>query len=120
MVLTQKEISFDYSPPTASQSAYEIKKKEFEERNFFVKDVIVHINPDNTMDYQKVSTVEMQQRCNNYTENDPVADKALKKFFFKEWLEDPNRAKYEKIDFIPDEELCPSYTYNLFRGFRGA
>jgi hypothetical protein len=120
MVLTQKPIEYDWTPLTTSETQYEVRKREFEKRNFFIKDIFVHINEDNTIEYLKPSTMELQLKCNNWMEYNADLDKNVKKYFFKEWLEDIDRAKYEKIDFIPDESKCPSYVYNLFKGFKAA
>jgi len=118
MILTQKAIEYDWTPAQSNESQYQIRKKEFEKRNFFIKDTFVHINEDSTIEYLKPSTMELQLKCNNWMEYNADLDKNVKKYFYKEWLEDPDRAKYEKIDFIPDVNKCPSYVYNLFKGFK--
>jgi hypothetical protein len=117
--LSQKSIDYVTDIKPSGESQYQIRKKEFEKKNFFIKDIFVHVNEDGTLEYLKPSVMELQQKCNHYSEYDPVLNKSVRKFFFHEWLEDPDRAKFEKIDFIPDLNLCPSYTYNLFKGFQG-
>lgn len=44
-------------------------------------------------------------------------DELVKNNFFSTWISDENIRTYEKIDFYPNIEKCPSYIYNLFKGF---
>ena len=114
--ITQKPIEYDWSPLQPKLSEYETRKMEFEKRNFFVGSQFVHIQEDGLIEYVKSSDMKLRMRCNNYCEYHP--DKELvKKYFFEEWLDDPKRANYERIDFIPDKEKCPSNVFNLFKGF---
>ena len=34
------------------------------------------------------------------------------------WLKDEKRLEYERMDFIPNVENCPSTVFNLFKGFK--
>jgi hypothetical protein len=39
------------------------------------------------------------------------------KSFIDNWVKDPNKNSYEKIDFLPYPLKCPATTFNLFKGF---
>ena len=116
-VITQKPIEYEWSPLQPKMTEYETRKAEFEKSNFFVGSQIIHIQPDGIIEYVKTTDMKTRMKCNNYYEYNPETDKNVKKYFFDEWLEDPDRAKYERIDFIPDTDLCPPYVFNLFKGF---
>jgi hypothetical protein len=115
--LTQKPIEYEWSPLNPKLTEYETRKMEFEKRNFFVGSQFVHIQGDNLIEYVKTSDMRVRLRCNNYMVYNAETEKNEKKYFFEEWLDDPNRANYERIDFIPDLELCPPNVFNLFKGF---
>lgn len=116
-VITQKDIEYDWTPLKPKLTEYETRKLEFEKKNFFVGSQFIHIQPDGIIEYVKPNDMKTRMKCNNYYEYDAENDRNVKKYFFEVWLEDPDRAKYERIDFIPDLDLCPSYVFNLFKGF---
>jgi len=115
-ILTQKEIEYNWEPPVSTTSTYEIRKREFEKRNFFVGSVFVSIHSDGYAEHVKPHDMKIRMKNNHYMEYNPDTDKYMKKYFFDEWLEDPNRATYERIDFNPDIENCPKTIYNLYKG----
>lgn len=39
--------------------------------------------------------------------------------FLEKWLNDPQRRQYDTLDFMPPLLVCPSDTYNTFRGLAG-
>lgn len=114
---TQKNIEHDWQPLNPKLTEYETRKKEFEKKNFFVGSQFIHIQDDGVIEHVKTSDMKVRMRCNNYYEYDAEKDKNIKKYFFEEWLDDPNRANYERIDFIPDLNMCPPNVFNLFKGF---
>ena len=115
--ITQKPIEYEWCPLKPKLTEYETRKLEFEKKNFFVGSQFIHIQPDGTIEYVKTNDMKTRMKCNNYYEYNPDTDKNVKKYFFEEWLDDPDRAYYERIDFIPDLDLCPPYVFNLFKGF---
>ena len=115
--LTQKPIEYNWTPLNPKLTEYETRKMEFEKRNFFVGSHFVHIQDDGVIEYVKPSDMKLRLRCNNYLVYNPDTDKSDKKYFFEEWLDDADRASYERIDFIPDLEKCPPNVFNLFKGF---
>jgi hypothetical protein len=115
--LTQKPIKYVWSPLSPALSEYETRKNEFEKRNFFVGSQFVHIQEDGLIEFVKPSDMKIRLRCNNYMAYNAEKERYLKTYFFEEWLDDPNRANFERIDFIPDLEKCPSNVFNLFKGF---
>jgi hypothetical protein len=115
--LTQKPIEYNWSPLNPKLTEYETRKKEFEKRNFFVGSQFVHIQDDGLIEFVKTNDMKIRLRCNNFMVYNADTEKYEKKYFFEEWLDDPNRANYERIDFIPDLEMCPPNVFNLFKGF---
>ncbi len=114
---TIKPIEYDWTPLNPKLTEYETRKMEFEKRNFFVGSQFIHIQPDGRVEFVKTSDMKTRELKNNYREYDEERDITITKYFFDEWLRDPSRATYERIDFIPDRELCPPYVFNLFKGF---
>lgn len=116
--LTQKPIDYEWTPSSPKLTEYETRKMEFEKNHFFIGSQIVSILSNGELEYTKPSDIKTRMRCNNYMQYNPEKDKNEKKYFFDEWLDDPNRAKYERLDFIPDIENCPKNVFNLFKGFK--
>jgi len=116
--LTQKPIEYTWSPQNPKLTEYETRKKEFEKRNFYVGSQFIHIQDDGLIEYVSARDMNLRFKNNHYQVYDAEKDKNIKKYFFDEWLEDPDRASYERIDFIPDLDLCPPNVFNLFKGFK--
>lgn len=117
IVLTQKPIDHDWSPLKPKLTEYETRKVEFEKRNFFVGSQFIHVQEDGLIEFVKSNDMNLRLRNNHYMEYNADTDKYVKKYFFQEWLEDPDRASFERIDFIPDVSKCPPNVFNLFKGF---
>ena len=115
--LSQKPIEHAWTPLHPKLTEYETRKKEFEKRNFFVGSQFVHIQDDGMIEFVKPSDMKLRMRCNNYLHYNESTEKNEKKYFFEEWLDDPERSNYERIDFVPDLEKCPPNVFNLFKGF---
>lgn len=115
--ITQKPIDYNWSPLGRKLSEYETRKAEFEKRNFFVGSQFIHLQDDGVLEFVKINDLRVRLRCNNYWEYNADLDKNVKKYFFDEWLDDPTRANYERIDFIPNRDECPKNVFNLFKGF---
>jgi len=116
--ISQKAIEYEWSLPQIKLSQYNPRKIEFEKRNFFVGSNLIYIQQDGTIENVKVFDMKNRQKNNNYQEYDIESGKNVKKYFFDEWMADPERKSYEKVDFIPDKLKCPEYVFNLFRGFK--
>jgi hypothetical protein len=116
MKLTQKPIEYDWEPLTASTDEYTLRKKEFEKNHCMVGPNFIKVLSDGTIQYLKEKELKTMQRNNHYMEADEEG-KAKRKFFFDQWLQDKERLSYEKVDFYPDAEKCPSSVFNLFKGF---
>ena len=117
IVLTQKPIEYDWTPLKPKLTEYETRKLEFEKRNFFVGSQFIHIQDDGLIEFVKATDMNLRLKNNHYLVYNADADRYIKTFFFQEWLEDPERAGYERIDFIPDVSKCPPNVFNLFKGF---
>ena len=116
IVLTQKEITYDWKPSDTSLTPYEVMKTEFEPSYFFVGSQIIHIHKDGYIeDGIKPNDLKTRLMYMNWT--DYKGEKTVEKFFFDEWLKDKERKKFERIVFNPDLENTPPEHYNLFKGF---
>jgi hypothetical protein len=115
--ITQKPIKYDWTPYMPQLSQYDIMKSEFEERNFMVGCLLNCIHSDGYVEQLRVS--DARTKFSNKIVNvwDEEKQKSIKKKFLDMWIEDPKRREYERMDFFPNREACPSTIYNLFRGF---
>jgi hypothetical protein len=119
IVLTQKQIKFDWNPPKKAMSQYQQEKLKFEEKyhqigaNFICVDEYTQEITTISCRDMRIITADM-----NWTEYDSSKDKDVKKIFLDQYLEDKTRDKKDRIDFIPDIENCPPNVFNLFRGFQ--
>jgi len=118
VVITQKDIKFDWKPPQKSISQYQQKKLKFEEKyhqigaNFICVDQYTQEITTYPFRDMKIITADM-----NWMEYDVAKDKEVKKIFLDEYNQDEKRDKKDRVDFIPDVENCPPNVFNLFRGF---
>jgi hypothetical protein len=115
--LTQKEITYEWKPLRPQTSQYDIMKKEFEERSFMVGHQICNIHSDGQLEYLDYGKAKIKYAPLQIEVWDDEKQKMIKKRFLELWIEDKNRAAYERVDFYPNKELCPSTIYNLFKGF---
>ena len=118
LILTQKEIKHEWTPYKPQETQYEIKKREFEERNFIIGSTFCCIHVDGNIEYMKKADAKTKFENWHVIEYDLEKEKNVKKAFLDLWLADENRRQYERIDFIPNIEDCPVEIYNLFKGFK--
>jgi hypothetical protein len=118
VILTQKQIKFDWKPPLKAMSQYQQKKLKFEEKyhqigpNFICVDQ--YTQEISTISFRDMKIISADM---NWVEYDAVKDKDVKKIFLDEYNQDESRCKKDRVDFIPDLENCPPNVFNLFRGF---
>lgn len=102
---------------------YETVKKEFEKKYFMIQDPLLfgkeYIYDEkpthslyNKQDF-KTLTDEVKYYTIQFTEK---GSKIKENNFFTEWIKDPNKRTYKKIDFVPSLEKQTEF-YNTFRGF---
>ena len=116
VVLTQKPIVYDWKPSDTYLTPYQIMKDEFEKNHFFVGNNFIKIYKDNYIeDCIKYTDMKIRLKKMNYIEYEN--EKAVKKFFFEEWIQDKERRDYDRIVFNPDLKNTPPEHYNLFKGF---
>ena len=115
--LTCKPMEYDWKPYKPQESQYDVMKNEFEKHTFIVGSDIYHIQPDGRTEFLKPSQASVKFGNKFITIWDEEQQKSVRKKFFNMWLEDANRLSYERIDFYPNKEACPSYVYNTFKGF---
>jgi hypothetical protein len=114
---------------TSDEEYYEIKKR-------FEKDVVkittpvqflnlkkfnaVHDfanNEDHEVDYMtKKNLIEAYEDYDEWKGTTIVQGKTPK-IFIENWIRDPAKASYERVDFIPHPLKCSSNIFNTFRGF---
>lgn len=116
--ITQKDIKNTYEAPPKSANAYAKMKADFEKRWFLIGATLNQICDDGTRLEHKMA--EAKVICANMMVNvlDPVKMTMKKVPFLTEWIADPNRADYQRCDFIPNREACPEKVFNLFTGFQ--
>jgi hypothetical protein len=115
--ITQKPITYDWKPSNPRLTEYEERKKEFEKNHCMIGSRIASIQLDNTLEFYKVADMRNRQLNNHYMVYNEEKEKKEQKYFFDEWMRDPNRLTYDRADFIPDKSKCSPKIYNLFRGF---
>lgn len=96
---------------------YERMKIEFEENNFQVGTLLCNIDSDGEHKFYKITEA-------SYLFEDKIVRTVDKRgnekeeSFYSKWRKDPKKRKYEKVGFYADIHKCPSYAYNMFKGFR--
>ena len=105
---------------------YKKLKQEFEETNAKILNPLVWITTDiagnkcfekhsnfkaKYIDWKKATQNGKILKFDLYTEN------GKPRTFIENYLNDPNKKSYDRIDFIPDINECPENVYNLFDGF---
>lgn len=115
--LTQKPITYDWEP-IRKMSPYETFKIEFEKKYKFVGSQMIYELDNGDIEYVKINDLKNRESNKWWLENCPITDKPVKKYFVNEWLTDPNRFRYERMDFIPNVKECPENVYNKFKGFK--
>ncbi len=105
---------------------YKKLKEEFEETNAKILNPLVWITTDSEgnkcfekhsnfkakyIDWKKATHNGKILKFDLFTEN------GKPKTFIENYLNDPNKKSYDRIDFIPDINECPHNVYNLFDGF---
>jgi hypothetical protein len=115
--ITQKPIKYDWKPYKPQESQYDVMKKEFEERNFMIGHLLNCIHADGNVESLRISDARIKFSNKIVNVWDDEKQKTVKKKFLELWLEDPKRKEYERMDFYPNREACPSTIYNLFKGF---
>ena len=116
--ITQKEIISDWKPYRPQETQYDVKKREFEKRNFLVGSVFCCIHADGYIEYMKKQDAKTKFENWNIDIYDEKKQQTISRSFLDMWLKDENRKQYERIDFNPDVENCPKEIYNLFKGFK--
>jgi len=117
VVLTQKPIKFDWTPYKPQETQYDVMKREFEAKNFLVGAMLCCIHSDGEKEFMKMSEAKVKFGNKIIEEFDEANQKQKRRKFIDMWLEDEKRLQYERMDFFPNREACPSTIYNLFKGF---
>lgn len=117
VTITQKPIKYDWKPYKPQETQYEVMKREFEVNNFMIGCNLNCVHSDGYVETIRVS--DARNKFSNKIVNiwDDDKQKTVKKKFLDMWMEDPKRREYERMDFFPNREACPSTIYNLFKGF---
>jgi hypothetical protein len=100
---------------------YEIMKEDFEKKNFMVLYPLKYCSVDS---FGKLHRNDKTTFLNLYenlfveieiNNNGGKQKKNVK--FINKWLEDPQKRKYEKIDFLPKQNYDKKLIYNTFTSF---
>lgn len=114
--LTQKPITYDWEP-VKKMCPYDNFKSEFEKTNFYVGSHIIHELDNGEIEFVKINDMKNRLLYQHWVESTEKGG-TITHHFFEHWLEDETRAKYERMDFIPNREECPVNVYNRFKGFK--
>lgn len=117
VLVTNKEINYEWKPYMPQESQYDIMKREFEMNNFMIGSNICYMHSDGQMEYLKYSEAKVKYANKHLQVWDDDKQKMVKKKFLELWIEDPKRLQYDRIGFFPNQSLCPPRVYNLFKGF---
>ena len=119
VVLTQKEIKYEWTPKRQDdEGAYARMKQEFEKHTFVVGTMIYNITEDGKTELLKPNEAEFKFKPAKVKVRDPAKNRLVEKSFYKVWIDDPDRLEYDRLDFMPDASECPPNVYNLFNGFK--
>lgn len=115
--LTQKQISYDWKPNKPQSSQYDVMKSQFEKNTFIVGTQMYNIMTDGQTENIKYTDAKFKFAPLKVELWNNDKNKIESKSFLELWKEDTNRLAYDRVDFYPNPELCPSKVYNLFNGF---
>jgi hypothetical protein len=116
--LTEKPIINTYVAPAANPNEYATMKRDFEKNNFLVGTMLHCISRDGVREQFEFGRAAQTKFAHlQISTLDEKTMKMTKKPFLTEWIKDPTRRAYDRIDFIPTHKPCPDYIYNLFTGF---
>lgn len=138
LIIVEKEINndvFDINSDIGNLQideidTYKFLKKDFEKTHFKLKNPtsFIETKEDNTYNQYKMGDFSIIYENKYYKElqEDSKGEiKIVKKNFLRNgpkdntrgWLADATIRTYEKMDFIPPPLICPSDTYNIWKGF---
>jgi hypothetical protein len=112
----QKEEEKKIALETADNE-YEIMKLEFEKNNFQVGTLLCNINDDGEHKFYKIPEAAYLFEDKIITTVDKRGNERQESFYPK-WRKDETKRKYQKVGFYSDINKCPSYAYNMFKGFK--
>jgi hypothetical protein len=119
ITLSVKPITHDWKPTERQMSPYERIKETFEKKHAIVGGCLLILQDDDKLETIKLNRHDPRFLHLNWLSYEGVDTKPKQMFFYEEWLKDSSVRRFEKIDFIPDRERCPTSVFNLFNGFEG-
>lgn len=108
-----EDSNIDITKPT-----YYDDKFEFEKRHFKILQPCLYATIDEFDELilqSKEQFIQSYEHINTTILNNNNIDKTS---FVKVWMKDDNIRYYDKIDFYPNKNECPSNHYNFFKGFK--
>jgi len=117
VILTNKNINYDWKPFKPQESQYDIMKREFELKNFMIGPLLCCIHSDGQMEFLRYGDAKIKYANKHIQIWNDESQKMVKEKFLELWIEDPKRLQYDRVGFFPNESLCPPSIYNLFKGF---
>ena len=105
---------------------YKELKEKFERKTAKILNPFVYITTDTNGEkcFEKGSNIKSKYiDWKESTQNDKVlkfpfyTDTGKPKTFIENYINDPTKKIFDKIDFIPSKTECPDNVYNLFDGF---
>jgi hypothetical protein len=105
---------------TEGEEDYSTMKEEFEKTTFIVGSKLLHLQSNGTHTFLTDSDANLMYANKLIKTYDKEKDKVIKEPFYKRWKFDENRKQYDRMDFLPRLDECPSDVYNCFKGLKGA
>lgn len=103
------------------ENKYTFLKEEIEKAVCKIKNpsTFIEIDNDGVVFYktekQIIETWKTWKESEGYYSNEKTGTDKEKPFIYN-WINDFDILTYNKVDFIPKGEICPSYIFNLFKG----
>ncbi len=115
----QKDIFLELITEEANHE-YEDMKREFEKHTFIVGAKLLHLHTNGTHSFLSDTDAKLMFANKNIRVYDQEKQKFAMMPFYNWWKYDENRLQYDRMDFIPNPEECPSDVYNSYKGLKGA
>ena len=114
-----KNIIMNSNIEDISMSQYELVKKEFEQKHFYILESSCFGHEINKKKTIFKMNSQFKDDVGIYDFEKKLKNGKIKEIdFFKKWKKDKSKRMYEKIDWIPDEKFNNPNIYNTFSGFK--
>lgn len=115
-VVIPEDFVFDYDKWVSNATDYDTVRMRLERNNARILEPACYVSrPDVGSSYNVCNAEQFKHKTSTFTIE--KNDKGDMKTIHSDWMMDPDCRTYETLDFIPDPQMCPESTFNLFSGF---